>query len=96
MAEITVKALDSATAMEEVVKRLGVDALIVSTRKIDGQIEIVATNDDPNSASPEVEINNNSTVSFSDILRTKMTEPPSSVEIEAENHRSGSEVIQNI
>ena len=96
MAEIKVKALDSAAAMEEVVKRLGVDALIVSTRKIDGQIEIVATNDDPNSASPEVEINNNSTVSFSDVLRTKMTEPPSSVEIEAEKHRSGSEVIQNI
>ena len=50
MAEIKVKALDSAAAMEEVVKRLGVDALIVSTRKIDGQIEIVATNDDPNPA----------------------------------------------
>ena len=44
MAEITVKALDSATAMEEVVKRLGVDALIVSTRKIDGQIEIANPN----------------------------------------------------
>jgi len=27
MVEITVKALDSATAMEEVVKRLGLDAL---------------------------------------------------------------------
>ncbi|MEL0034671.1 MAG: hypothetical protein VW712_17015, partial [Paracoccaceae bacterium] len=96
MAEIKVKALDSATAMEEVVKRLGVDALIVSTRKIDGQIEIVATNDEPNSPSPEVEINKNSTDSFSDVLRTKMTDPPSSVEIEEEKHRSGPEVIQNI
>jgi len=96
MAEIKVKALDSAAAMEEVVKRLGVDALIVSTRKIDGQIEIVATNDDPNGSRPEVEIDNNTTVSFSDILRTKMTDPPSSAEVEAEKHRSGSEVIQNI
>ena len=96
MAEIKVKALDSAAAMEEVVKRLGVDALIVSTRKIDGQIEIVATNDDPNASRPEVEIDNNTTVSFSDILRTKMTDPPSSAEVEAEKHLSGSEVIQNI
>ena len=56
MAEITVKALDSATAMEEVVKRLGVDALIVSTRKIDGQIEIVATNDDPNQPFPKLRL----------------------------------------
>jgi len=96
MTEIKVKALDSAAAMEEVVKRLGVDALIVSTRKIDGQIEIVATNDDPNASRPEVEIDNNTTVSFSDILRTKMTDPPSSAEVEAEKHLSGSEVIQNI
>ena len=45
MVEITVKALDSASAMEEVEKRLGSDALIVSTNKVDGHIEIVATND---------------------------------------------------
>ena len=47
MVEITVKALDSASAMEEVEKRLGSDALIVSTNKVDGHIEIVATNDEP-------------------------------------------------
>ena len=47
MVEITVKALDSASAMEEVEKRLGADALIVSTNKVDGHIEIVATNDEP-------------------------------------------------
>ena len=43
MVEITVKAVDSASAMEEVEKRLGADALIVSTNRVDGQIEIVAT-----------------------------------------------------
>ena len=47
MVEITVKAADSASAMEEIEKRLGADAMIVSTNRIDGQIEIVATNDDP-------------------------------------------------
>ena len=47
MVEIKVQASDSAAAMEEVEKRLGSDALIVSTTKVDGKIEIVATNDDP-------------------------------------------------
>ena len=47
MVEIKVQASDSATAMEEVEKRLGSDALIVSTTKVDGKIEIIATNDDP-------------------------------------------------
>jgi hypothetical protein len=96
MVEITVKALDSATAMEEVVKRLGVDALIVSTRKIDGQIEIVATNDDPNSAIPQVQINHDPTVNFSDILKTKMTDPPDTTNIDKKEHRSGSDIIKNI
>ena len=45
MVEITVKAADSASAMEEIEKRLGADAMIVSTNRVDGQIEIVATND---------------------------------------------------
>ena len=47
MVEITVQALDSASAMEEVEKRLGSDALIVSTSRVDGKIEIVATDDEP-------------------------------------------------
>ena len=47
MVEITVKAADSASAMEEIEKRLGADAMIVSTNRVDGQIVIVATNDDP-------------------------------------------------
>ena len=46
MAEITVRAVDSALAMEEIQKRLGDDALIISTTKKDGQIEIVATDQD--------------------------------------------------
>ena len=46
MAEITVRAVDSALAMEEIQKRLGDDALIISTTKKDGQIEIVATDEE--------------------------------------------------
>jgi hypothetical protein len=96
MVEITVKALDSATAMEEVVKRLGLDALIVSTRKIDGQIEIVATNDDPNSDISQIQINHDPAVNFSDILKTKMTDLPNTADIAAEKNRSGPDIIKNI
>lgn len=45
MTEITVRAADSSLAMEEIQKKLGNDAYIVSTRKTGGQIEIVATDD---------------------------------------------------
>ena len=40
------RAADSALAMEEIQKRLGDDALIVSTERKDGQIEIVATDEE--------------------------------------------------
>ena len=54
MAEITVRAIDSALAMEEVQKRLGDDALIISTQRIDGQIEITATDEQVEKAEKEV------------------------------------------
>lgn len=43
MSVITVRAADSATAMDDVARRLGPDALILSTRSWNGQIEIVAS-----------------------------------------------------
>ena len=46
MAEITVRALDSALAMEEIQKRLGDEALIISTRRVDGKIEITASDNE--------------------------------------------------
>ncbi len=46
MVEIKVRAADSALAMEEIQKRLGDDALIVSTERKNGQIEIVATDEE--------------------------------------------------
>ena len=77
MVEITVKAADSATAMEEIEKRLGADAMIVSTNRVDGQIEIVATNDDPSkykkTPEPLVLDQNYSIKGFSDVLNSKLS-----------------------
>ena len=76
MVEITVKALDSASAMEEIQKKLGSDALIISTKKVDGQIEIVASNDDLSKyrkkAAPLILDSNFRVQGFSDILKGKM------------------------
>ncbi len=55
MTEITVRAIDSALAMEEIQKRLGDNALIVSTSRKDGQIEIVATDEDTSAANNNVQ-----------------------------------------
>ena len=55
MAEITVRAIDSALAMEEIQKRLGDEALIISTKRVDGQIEITATDDELKPALDTVE-----------------------------------------
>lgn len=45
MATITIRAPDSVTALELVQKRLGAEALILSTRSVDGVVEILATDD---------------------------------------------------
>ena len=77
MVEITVKAADSASAMEEIEKRLGADAMIVSTNRVDGQIEIVATNDDPSkyqkAPEPLVLDKNYRIKGFSDVLSSKLS-----------------------
>ena len=77
MVEITVKAADSASAMEEIEKRLGADAMIVSTNRVDGQIEIVATNDDPSkyqkTPEPLVLDKNYRIKGFSDMLNAKLS-----------------------
>ncbi len=45
MTAITVRAATSQKAMEEILRRLGPDALILSTRKTDGQYELRASAD---------------------------------------------------
>ena len=44
MSTLTVKAMDSAAAMEEIVSKLGPDAVILSTTKIDGKVVMEASN----------------------------------------------------
>ena len=90
MVEITVKAADSASAMEEIEKRLGADAMIVSTNRVDGQIEIVATNDDPSkyqkTPEPLVLDKNYRIKGFSDVLNSKLS---------AEDKPLKSEIVEN-
>lgn len=78
MVEIKVQAADSASAMEEVEKRLGSDALIVSTTKVDGKIEITATNDAPlkyqKNSDPLILGSDYRVSNFSDILAPKVQE----------------------
>lgn len=49
MSTMTFRARDSVTALEQVQRRLGPDALILSNDLIDGQVVIVASDDDPES-----------------------------------------------
>ena len=108
MVEITVKAADSASAMEEIEKRLGADAMIVSTNRVDGQIEIVATNDDPSkyqkTPEPLVLDKNYRIKGFSDELNAKLSvddKPLKSDDkplknVTAESHRQIAENAENI
>ncbi len=47
MTTLTVQATDTATAMDEIVEKLGVDALILSTTKRNGKVIMQATNGSP-------------------------------------------------
>ena len=60
-------ASDSASAMEEVVKKLGPDALIVSTSKKGNKVEIEAT-DSISSKQKQRDVTDN----FSDVLHSKI------------------------
>ena len=44
MTVLTVKAQDTATAMEEIVEKLGKDSFIIGTKKIGNEILVKATN----------------------------------------------------
>jgi len=67
MPSITVKAADSATAMDEIWEKLGPDAMIISTSKRNGRIVMEATTDNAKPAmAPSVE------AGFSDIFKGQM------------------------
>ncbi|WP_194096943.1 P-loop NTPase family protein [Marivivens aquimaris] len=52
MSTIVVRASDTALAMEEVKRRLGLDAYIISTKKKNGQVEVRATTEAPKPKTP--------------------------------------------
>ncbi len=54
MTTITIRAPDSVTALELVQKRLGDDALILSSTWADGQVEIVASDETPVAVPPPI------------------------------------------
>ena len=54
MPELTIRAADSSLAMDEIERKLGPDALILSTEKRDGLIEIIATNEPDQIASASI------------------------------------------
>ena len=99
MPEITVTALDSATAMEEVVKRLGMDALIVSTRRVGSQIEIVATNDEMVSGKTQDQVKqkkSNNNANFSELLKSKLANATDETSSDIAPPRNKHEVIKTI
>src|SRR3990167_6187737 len=67
MSTIVVRAPDSAQAMEEVLRRLGADAFILSTTQSNGQVEIRATSE----AAPRRPV----VTAFADALRAKVDAP---------------------
>jgi hypothetical protein len=82
MSTIVVRAPDSAQAMEEVLRRLGADAFILSTTQVNGQVEIRATSE----AAPRRPV----VTAFADALRAKVQEPAPAPRLHlAEPHGGG-------
>jgi flagellar biosynthesis GTPase FlhF len=71
MSKLTVKAMDTATAMDEIVSKLGPDAVILSTSKIDGKIVMEAASGTQPTRGPLM-----SEKQFSNILSEKMIDTP--------------------
>jgi flagellar biosynthesis GTPase FlhF len=71
MSKLTVKAMDTATAMDEIVNKLGPDAVILSTSKIDGKIVMEAASGTQPTRGPLM-----SEKQFSNILSEKMIDTP--------------------
>ena len=57
MPVLTVKAQDTATAMEEIVEKLGKDSFIIGTKKIGNEILVKATNSPKQTTNPKQNLN---------------------------------------
>ena len=70
MTTITITANDSSSAMDQIVQKLGPEALIISTKNRGGKVEIKATNEAiTDLRKPKVETE---TGDFSDLIRRRM------------------------
>ena len=70
MTTITITANDSSSAMDQIVQKLGPEALIISTKNRGGKVEIKATNEAiTDLKKPKVETE---TGDFSDLIRRRM------------------------
>jgi flagellar biosynthesis GTPase FlhF len=70
MPTLTVLAPDSALAMDEVIRQLGINAYILATNARDGQVEILATNEP---AQIQTQRKSVTSVSFADVLTEQFT-----------------------
>ena len=71
MSTLTVKAMDSAAAMDEIVSKLGPDAVILSTTKIDGKVVMEAS-----SGARQGQSRSSGEKEFANILSEKMIKSP--------------------
>jgi len=71
MTTIKVSAIDTATAMDQILSQLGADAMILETTTRDGKVEISATND------PDITLKKPNQISdvFTQIMKEEMNSP---------------------
>ena len=99
MAEITITAVDSASAMEEIALKLGPEAYILSTKRNGNKVVMVATDDASNyqtsSIKPFVLKQENRVVEFSSILK-KYTSAPDEIYLEKDQKRNTNSKVEAV
>ena len=93
MSTLTVKAMDSAAAMDEIVSKLGPDAVILSTTKIDGKVVMEAS-----SGAQQSHNRSPGEKGFASILSEKMINSPNNntAEPSSEHPIATAREIQNL
>ena len=73
MTVLTVKAQDTATAMEEIVEKLGKDSFIIGTRKIGNEILVKATNTPKKMVQSKKNVNENFPPNFLGVAKKQLS-----------------------
>ena len=74
MTVLTVKAQDTATAMEEIIEKLGKDSFIIGTKKIGNEILVKATNSPKKATHTKQNLNK----TFNKIISKELNQSPGS------------------